>query len=167
MLAAAYRDAPISDDTAGVYETMLLDLPFAACQQAVARLICTSKWLPTVAEIRAAATDVERGPVRSGGEAYGDVLAEIRRTGSYGLPSFVDPLVAECVRLMGWRGLCLGTNEAADRARFVELYDALARRGRADEVVGHALPRSPSGLGLPSPVGKLLAALPPAPRRAP
>jgi hypothetical protein len=155
-LSAAYRDAPISEETSQVYERMLLDLDFEAGKAAVQRLICMSKWLPTVAEIRAAAADIDRGPVRRGGEAFGDVLAEIRRTGSYGAPSFADPLVAECVSLMGWRTLCLGDNEAADRARFIELYDGLAARGRADVVAGRPLPAPRGGLALPSMVGRLL-----------
>lgn len=160
MLAAAYRDTKITTETSRVYETCLADLDFPAAQAAVLRLINTSKWLPTVAEIRAAAVDIQRGPVRVGGEAWGDVLAEIRRTGYIGVPSFNDPLVAECVRLMTWRGLCLGENEAADRARFIELYDSLAARQRADEVAGRALPAPAAGLALPSPVGNLMRALP-------
>jgi hypothetical protein len=156
ILAAAYRDAAISDATADVYESMLLDLPFPAVQAAIQRLVCTSKWLPTIAEIRAAAADQERGPVRKGVEAWGDVLAEIRRTGAHGVPSFVDPLVADCVNAMGWRGLCLGDNEAADRARFAELYDALAARGRADVVSGRPLPAPRAGLAPASRIGLLL-----------
>lgn len=158
MLSAAYRDAAISDATSELYETMLADLEFAVTQQAVARLICTSKWLPTVAEIRATAADIQLGPVRSGGEAWGDVLAEIRRTGYIGVPRFNDPLVARCSDIMTWRGLCLGDNEAADRARFIELYDNLAARERHDIVAGRALPEPARGLALPSPVGLLLAA---------
>jgi hypothetical protein len=127
MLSAAYRDAPISEATAEVYEAMLADLPFAATQAAVARLVATSKWFPTVAEIREAVVAVERGAVRSGVEAWGDV-------------------VTECVELTGWRGLCLGENEAADRAKFVQLYDALAARDRTDAQAGRALPAPTRGL---------------------
>jgi hypothetical protein len=160
MISAAWRDAAISDATAEIYETMLADLSFETAQQAVARLIATNKWLPTIAEIRATAADIEHGPARKGGEAYGDVLAEIRRTGAYGVPTFKDPVVAECVRLMTWRGLCLGDNEAADRARFIELYDGLQTRVRADVVAGRALPAPVQGLGLPSRIGFIPRALP-------
>ncbi len=159
-LAAAYRDSKISPETSQVYESLLADLDLDVAKEAVLRLIATSKWLPTIAEIRSTAADIERGPVRRGVEAYGDVLAEIRRTGVYGVPSFRDPLVAECVRIMVWRGLCLGENEAADRARFIELYDGLSVRARTDAVAGRALPAPVGGLALPSPVGRLLDALP-------
>jgi hypothetical protein len=149
FLAAAYRDSKFTEDASKVYEALLADLDFATAQEAVVRLISTSKWLPTIAEIRATAADIKHGPVRSGGEAYGDVLAEIRRTGAWGAPSFKDPLVAECVRLMTWRGLCLGENEASDRARFIELYDNLAARERGNVVAGRALPAPTAGLALP------------------
>ncbi len=156
MLSAAFRDAPISEMTAELYETMLADLDFQACKTAVFRLIRTSKWLPTIAEVRGAVADVQLGPKRSGGEAYGDVLAEIRRTGYIGVPRFNDPVVSRCVELMTWRGLCLGENEAADRARFIELYDSLAERERRDVVAGIALPPARGGLALPSAIGRLL-----------
>ncbi len=147
MLSAAYRDAPISEATAEVYEAMLADLPFAATQAAVARLVATSKWFPTVAEIREAVVAVERGAVRSGVEAWGDVVQAIRKVGAYRPPpAFADPIVTECVELTGWRGLCLGENEAADRAKFVQLYDALAARDRTDAQAGRALPAPTRGL---------------------
>jgi hypothetical protein len=157
LLAAAYRDAAISDTTADVYETLLADLSYQSGQAAIHRLICTSKWLPTVAEIRQTAADIERGPVRRGAEAYADVIAEIRRTGQYGVPRFTDPIVTECVTLMTWRGLCLGDNEAADRARFIELYDSLAARQRVDIVAGRQLPSGPRGLALPPVAARQLA----------
>jgi hypothetical protein len=157
MLTAAFPGAKLSEATCQVYESMLLDLSFEAAQQAVARLICTSKWLPTVAELRQTAADIERGPVRRGAEAYADVIAEIRRTGQYGVPRFTDPIVTECVTLMTWRGLCLGDNEAADRARFIELYDSLAARQRVDIVAGRQLPSGPRGLALPPVAARQLA----------
>jgi hypothetical protein len=157
MLSAAYRDAKLNAEASQVYEAMLADLDFGLAQQSVARLICTSKWLPTVAEIRQTAADIERGPVRRGAEAYADVIAEIRRTGQYGTPRFTDPVVTECVTLMTWRGLCLGDNEAADRARFIELYDSLAARQRVDIVAGRQLPSGPRGLALPPVAARQLA----------
>jgi hypothetical protein len=144
MLSAAYRDAKLNAEASQVYEAMLADLDFGLAQEAVWRLIRTSKWLPTVAEIRQTAADIERGPVRRGAEAYADVIAEIRRVGSYGTPRFADPVTAECVKAMTWRGLCLGDNEAADRARFIELYDSLAARQRVDIVAGRQLPSGPA-----------------------
>jgi len=138
-LTAAYPNAPVTEATSAAYERQLADLDYAAAQAAIERLLNTCRFLPTIAEIREAATEMTLGPRRLGGEAWGDVNAEVRRVGRYGLPSFEDPLTAEAVRQMGWLSLCDSTNEVADRARFVELYDGLAARQRRDQVAGPAL----------------------------
>lgn len=160
ILADAFPSARVTERTCQVYEAMLVDLDQSTAQRAVARLVATSKFLPTIAEIRAAVVDGQHGPRRLGAEAYGDVLAEIRRVGTYDLPTFSDPLVAECVRQMGWEALCRGTNDAADRARFVELYDGLSVRARADEVAGAslALPPPRATAALLGSVGRALPA---------
>lgn len=140
---AAYPSGRVSEATSGVYEAMLADIDRDVASAAVQRLIATSKFLPTIAELRAACADVQHGPRRRGEEAWGDVVAAIRHVGVYAAPpEFRDPLVGECVRLMSWRGLCLGDNEAADRAKFVSLYDGLATRAREDVVAGKALPQT-------------------------
>jgi hypothetical protein len=152
ILSAAFPGSSMSERTVEVYEGMLLDLDFEAAKKAVARLVTTSRFLPTIAEIRTAAFELEQGARRLAGEAWGDVLSEIRRTGSYGVPRFVDARTAECVRLMGWRNLCFSESDAADRARFAELYDGLTERAVRDGLAG-------SGLALPAPRGNPIRSL--------
>lgn len=152
VLSASYPSASLAERTVLVYEQMLEDLDCSAASAAVARLVQTSKWLPTIAEIRGAAYELAAVPRRLAGEAWGDVLSEIRRTGSYGIPRFVDPRTAECVRLMGWRNLCLSENDAADRARFADLYDGLTERAMREGQVSPAL-------ALPAPKGNPIRSL--------
>lgn len=157
ILARAYPNSNVSEGTSAVYEATLADLEFELTKRAVLRLITLNKWFPTVAEIREAVTDLHHGPKRLGAEAWCDVGLEIRRTGYIGEPAFADPLVAECVAAIGWRSLCLGTNEAADRARFIELYDGLHARARADQVSGIALPARPAQAALPRRTAPMLS----------
>jgi hypothetical protein len=146
MLIAAYPRPEVSDSTAEIYQRMLMDLDFDSAKSAVAQLMLSSKWLPAISEIRASAVDARLGPRRTGMEAYGDVVDAIRRVGAYRpSPDFNDPVVSDCVRQMGWRNLCLGDNEASDRSRFVDLYEALAERGRREQLTGQRLPAPPSG----------------------
>lgn len=151
MLIAAYPQAQMTRQTSGIYERMLADLDRAVAVAAVERLIGSSRFLPTIAEIRFAAAEVLHGHRRLGGEAWGDVVAEMRRVGWYGRPRFADPVVGDVVRMLGWQGLCSSGNETADRARFIELYDGLAERNRKETVVskGLALPecQAPAQLG--------------------
>jgi hypothetical protein len=135
MLQAAYPAARWAEATIALYELMLSDLDFAVAGSAIARIIRTSKFLPTIAEVFDVAADLTVGPTRSAVDAWGDVGTAIRRVGSYGVPRFADSIVAECVRVMGWRNLCLGDSpEAANRARFCELYADLQRKQRARDV---------------------------------
>ena len=158
MLQAAYPGARMTAMTGELYESMLADLEFDVVRGAIARLICTSKFLPTIAEVRDAAAEITLGPIRSAVAAWGDVTMAVRRVGHYGCPKFEDPLVAECVRALGWRSLCLGdSGEAADRARFCELYSDLQRKQRQRDVSepGRLLPAGRPPNQLPSNVREL------------
>jgi hypothetical protein len=52
VLESAYPRAEFAAGTAQLYAQMLGDLPYEVAKTAVMRLIATSKWLPTIAEIR-------------------------------------------------------------------------------------------------------------------
>jgi hypothetical protein len=139
MLTLAFPRPVIQEGTMRLYEKMLIDLDKDKAHAAVARLIGTAKFLPTIAEIRSASADLVMGPRRVGAEAWGDVNEAVRKFGRYRAPVFSDPIVAECVRCFGWQSICDSTNDIADRARFVELYDQLAARVRSDQVAGPSL----------------------------
>jgi hypothetical protein len=140
MLLAAYPQHRVSSEaTSKVYESMLADLDHQLARKAITRLISLSKFMPTIAEIRTCVSELQHGPIRTGGEAWGDVLSEIRRIGVYAAPRFADPIVADLVKRWGWRALCDGHGDA-DRARFIDTYDAIAARARADVVSGIPLP---------------------------
>jgi hypothetical protein len=144
VLVSLWPNNKADEATGRLYGEALADLDYELARRAVGRLARIAKWFPTVAEIREQAVNLEQGATRKGLEAWGDVVAEIRRTGSYGSPRFSDPLVCEALRGIGtWRDICLSTNDTADRARFVELYDAIAARGRTEAAAGP--------LSLPSP----------------
>jgi hypothetical protein len=142
MLMQAYPNAKVGERTCEVYEQALLDLDRDHARSATSRLIATSKWLPTIAEIRAAATDLRLGPGRTGGEAWADAITAVRVVGRYGVPTWSDPLLGEAMRMWGsWRDFCNSPeDDPGGRARFIELYEQLASRGRAAAVSGIALP---------------------------
>lgn len=136
VLFAAYpietRNVPPDEAliTAKVYASALDDLDENEVNQAIMFLVKTSERLPTVAKIRATVLELRYGPARPGGDAWGDVVKEIGRRGLSGVAGFRDPLVAKAVSRLGWSELCRSENPAADRARFIELYDALVREER-------------------------------------
>jgi hypothetical protein len=147
LLAAAFPASRWSEASQRVYEDRLADLDVDSASKAVARLIGTAEFMPTIAAIRSATADLRLGPVRPGGDAWGDVQDAVRQVGGYEpCPDFADPVVARCVDRFGWRALCFEGDGTADRARFIELYDRLAREQRLDQVSGVPLPKPLSGL---------------------
>lgn len=142
MLMAAY-DKPKDVETSSVYERMLEDLDFTTAHKAIARLISTSRFFPTVAEIREQAFAIEHGDRRSGAESWQDVTAAIRSVGYIGTPRFKDPIVANIIGRWGWYKMCVEGDEISDRARFIEMYNAMARREHENLVSGiPVLPRT-------------------------
>ncbi len=138
VLMAAFPSNRASTQTSVVYERMLADLDWAAANAAVERLLATSRFMPTVAEIRETTMALTVGEQKPGGEAWGEVIRMIGAKGYMRLPGrdfeFSDPTIARCVSLMGWERLCSSENETADRARFTELYDRLAVQDRRKEL---------------------------------
>ena len=69
-------------------------------------------------------------------EAWGELTRERNRHGIYGAWEIKNPLVAQCVEIMGRRNLCLSENEEADRAHFFKIYRALADRKKHGRIMG-------------------------------
>jgi hypothetical protein len=140
-------------DTMRVYREMIKDVDAQLAGQAIRGLIATSRFLPTIAEIREACMIAKYGRRRPGGDAWGDVVKALKRYGYTRTPgrdfTFDDQLVARAVGALGWAELCRSENAVADRARFIELYDGLANnvRGDAQVAAGVTSPELESGGG--------------------
>lgn len=158
-LNAAFHHSKLDEMGMRIYRRSVVDLDVDFARKAVQRLIALSRFMPTVSEIRSTATDLQLGAVRDGGEAWKDALHAIRQVGRYATPRFRDPLVTEALRLWGsWSGFCDSPeDDPGGRARFIELYDSLARRKRDAEVSGIPLPAPQAAPLLPpaSPVRAL------------
>lgn len=169
MLFAAFPsakgDAESWRRTLSVYGEMLVDLEREAARKAVTRLIGTAKWLPTIAEIRSAATELVLGPVRAGGEAWQEAVAAARHQGRYDVVTFDhDPLIGQALKLWGsWQDFCNSPeDDPGGRARFIDLYDSLAARKRQDVTSGIPLPAPKSSPQLAPAARPRPALVPPA-----
>jgi hypothetical protein len=124
VLASAYPRFDLPEQTIRIYQRLLADLDFDLLKAATLQCATTHTFFPAVAEIRAAAVDLKAmaDGIPSDIEAWGQVLEQMRKVGSYGTPDFSHPLVDQVVRQMGWINLCMSENQIADRARFLEAY---------------------------------------------
>jgi hypothetical protein len=112
---------------------LLRDVDGELLRAAALQHASTSKWFPTVAELREAAADIVSPNHRmTAMEAWGEVARQIRSVGSWGKPRFTSPLICRLVDDMGWLNLCTGDMPGADRARFIEGYNALLLREKRE-----------------------------------
>lgn len=143
MLMGAFPGAKTSDSTSQVYESMLRDLDAAVTRTAVQRLIATSRFLPTISEIREAATAQQRGPRPTGLDAY-EWFCRARRYYGWQRPPVMSERMSRAMAagFGTWTDACStdAVTEGVGRARFVAHYDELATRTRQDLVAGQALP---------------------------
>lgn len=146
ILIAAYPGVDIRKPTIELYFKMLGDLDYATMEQAVFKVITDFKAdygnkFPTIAHIREAAAALTAGQFPNGEQAWGMVMAEVRRGVGYpyaGGPgtthvatTITDPAILESViAIGGWRLLQESTLEQdiANRARFVKCYEQMASR---------------------------------------
>lgn len=123
-------------ETVAVWHRLIGDLEYGLVDAALQALLQTSSWQPLPADLRRAALELERGPKRTGLEAWGSVMAAMRAKGAYRTPgidfTFIDPITARAVDAMGWQELCLSENTVADRARFIEAYEAMAQQDQTE-----------------------------------
>jgi hypothetical protein len=147
MLIAAYpnyakeQGAQQLTLTLKLYQTMLQDVPMDILHATTLQHIAAAKWFPTIAELRGLAASIQAPPARVAIEAWGDVLDAMAAPsyyryadGFHEFPKFADPLVQRIVDSMGWGNLCGSEDGTADRARFLQAYDALARRAVDDRL---------------------------------
>lgn len=157
ILFAAYFVETINVPTnaaktsARVYAKQLSDIPDEVVEAAIDRITKTVDRLPPIATIRRACLELQHGPPRPGGEAWGDVVTALKRYGRARPPgerwTFDDPLALRAVAALGWTELCESDNLPADRARFIQLYDQYVAAAR---VAAQAAPGATSRL-LPAP----------------
>ena len=140
VLSAAYPRHEVTADTGRVYAELLHDIPDDVLLAAAKQHATTSKWFPSVAELREAANKITAYSlgIRTAEEAWLKVQAAIRRYGWYGesdgaggwrVPRMLSELERNAVdALGGWKLLCHSENAPADRAHFLRIYDNLLKR---------------------------------------
>ena len=117
-----------------VWYTMLADLSYPICLNAVKQLICTNKFAPTISEIRECCSSNQTIEI-DWGRAWEEVLKAIRYFGYYrpeeALQS-LSPNVRACVKRLGFQNLCLSENQMADRANFRMIYEQMQKEDKMD-----------------------------------
>ena len=135
-----YAEISPEDVTASVstWTMMLSDTTLEVATAALQRLIATSKFPPTIAEMRESIAAVQYPTLPDAGDAWGEVNDAIRNYGYYrqaeALASMREP-VHLAVERMGWRDLCMSENGMADRAHFLRIYESMEKRTKEQNLL--------------------------------
>jgi hypothetical protein len=140
VLSASYPNFKLPPESLKIYIRMLQHYQADALEAATLSAVKNCKFFPTIAEISSEADKLLRPALPAGGEAWGEAVDMMRFRGHTWEPKFDNPITQKCVDALGWYWLCMSTNQVADRARFIELYDELARRHSTDQNI-HPLVR--------------------------
>lgn len=138
-LSVYFPEREITKAVHEAYHLALSDLTDEQLERAVVEAARTLKWFPKVAELReiAAGQAVQCAGVTTAAEAIEKIYEQIRVIGSYGNPTFTDPLLTRVVVAMGgWRALCLSENPMADRAHMIKLYGEISGAARHEHQAG-------------------------------
>lgn len=113
----------------------LSDIPYNVALLALREHVHTSKWSPSISELRERAATIREGETPDWGEAWATVQQAIRRKGMYreqeALES-MDEITRATVERLGFQSLCLSENAVADRARFRDIYEQVAERKKQE-----------------------------------
>lgn len=147
ILVAAYpnydkfRDADAVAATVGLWASMFADDDGAIVALALNKHVATSKWPPSVAEIRELMLEIEYPNLVPPDRAWLAVSDLIFTAGEFNhgnLQQQLPPLVARAVEAIGWstlwelhRGSATGTGTAgADRLAFMQQYGPMYERAK-------------------------------------
>ena len=129
MKTAYPRDNFIaSPEALKLWYNFLGDLPYEILNVAAQKYIVTSKFPPTIAELRELAV---QGEESDWGKGWEEVITAMRKYGSWHPKEALESMTAttrEVVKRLGWQELCLSENQSVDRANFRMLYEQLSKK---------------------------------------
>lgn len=140
VIKAAYPNQGImpGKESLDVWFGMLKDLEYVPVRNAVQEIIATSKFAPSIAEIREKATQRVTEQIPEWGDAWEEVLKAIRKHGymqELNALNSMSELTRRCVKRLGWQNICMSENITADRANFRTIYEKEMQSIRTDKQI--------------------------------
>lgn len=140
-------------DAFNMWYALLGDLSYEACAVAIKKYMLTSKFPPTVAEIREMVSGIINGDPLTWGESWERALNAVRKYGSYNkmvaLDS-LDPLTRKCVDSIGYMELCMSENIMVERAHYQKVFEVYSKREQTEKQMPLALQEAITKLQLKS-----------------
>lgn len=109
----------------------LADIPMQVAEAALRKWVSTSKWSPTIADIREMTVDVKRGDAPDWSEGWMKVNLAIKRYGRYRpaeAMESLDPITRKAVKNLGFQNLCDTEDIGYYTRRFQQIFETEAKR---------------------------------------
>ncbi|MBO5100583.1 MAG: hypothetical protein J6B63_04665 [Treponema sp.] len=117
--------------TVNLWTKMLEDVTAEQATLAINKIIATSEWPPTIADVRKAIFETQQGSVKDAGEAWGEVTAAMRMFGYMREKEALESMSEQtrtAVKYINWQTLCRSKDSMADRAHFFKVYETVKQR---------------------------------------
>ena len=126
LITGTYPNLKLTKATIDAWATLLSDIDAVVARSATVRVLRQQEgaWWPTPGAIIREATEIIEGSWPSVDQAWGQVMAAVRKWG-YMNPSAamqdMDPRLARVVTALGWRDIC-EADPGVIRGQFIKLY---------------------------------------------
>ena len=120
-------------DAVNVWYELLKDIDYQVANMAIQMHAQSSKFPPTVAEIREASAKLVNGEDKDWSEAWEEACRAMSRFGrdrkseAY---KTLDERTRRVIDRLGYRNLCMSENIGVDRANFRSIYETIAQRDK-------------------------------------
>jgi hypothetical protein len=117
--------------TAVLWEKALSDVPYDIAEAALIKVLSTSRFFPTLADIREAIADITQPRTMDAMEAWGLIGEAIRKFGWYRQKEAMEFLpedVREMVKQFTWWDLCMNEQPDILRAQFRKAWEIRSKR---------------------------------------
>lgn len=130
-LSLAYNKE-FDEEQATVWYDFFKDVDFEVFRQAVKRIIPKSKYLPSIAELRAEIAQITNPMLQLNvDDEWNNVITQIRKYGTYITAEEFNKFnetTLKIVKTIGWRRLCLSENIEFERKTFYEMFKSYQKR---------------------------------------
>lgn len=116
----------------------LQDIPYSVAELALNKWVATSKWSPTIADLRESAVSVVNGEKPDWSEGWEQTIKAIKKYGSYNQAAALEslpPITRQTVERLGYMELCRSENTTPDRANFRTIFQEIAERKQKEAVL--------------------------------
>lgn len=112
----------------------LMDIDYSVMETAVTTWAESSRYKPTIADLRKQASQITTGNIPDWGEGWEQVMKAVRRYGLYNPEAayeMMDDVTRRACKRVGFQEICMNENITASRAAFRDIYmDEAARQAK-------------------------------------